>query len=224
MVIAPVHRLFLLSSLWETVLTWQEIRGLLAIRPGDKRVAFAFMSSAPSALSPDRAPPFPMGPQCRGAGPTPGGLARIVPRRIALVEGCSSVAPVELDVAATRVSAAQVATGEVAVGQLDLEYVVAARLALVARPHSGGARCAVDRDGVVNDPAGRIVWIRRVACDGRGLHVHAAAVVDVVEVAPERAVLDATAHTEVALRAGRGSRDPAPAGEEVARGWWRRRR
>ena len=50
--------------------------------------------------------------------------------------------------------------------------------------------------------------------------------IDVVEVAPERAVLDATGHTEVGLVARRCTRDPAAAGHEVAwlpligsRGW-----
>src|SRR2546425_13300057 len=104
------------------------------------------------------------------------------------------VALVELDVASTRMAAAQIAPGEVAVRQLDLEYVVAARLALVARPHSRRARLTVDGDVVINDPAIRIVRVKRVAGHCRVFHVHTAAVVDVIQVAPERAVLDATRH------------------------------
>src|SRR6266705_1908948 len=64
---------------------------------------------------------------------------------------------VQLDVAAARVVASQIATGEVAVGQLDLEYVVAPRLAFVARAHAGGAGRTVNRDVVVNDPARWVV-------------------------------------------------------------------
>src|SRR5882672_4235295 len=104
------------------------------------------------------------------------------------------MALVELDVAPTRPTATQIATGEIAVGQLDLEYVVAARLALVAHPHSPRACLAIDRDVVVDDPAIGVIRIDGVARDGRGLHVHAIAVVDVVQVAPKGAILDATGH------------------------------
>src|SRR5205809_3241868 len=56
------------------------------------------------------------------------------------------VAMVELDIASTRTAATQVAAGEITVGQLNLEYVIATRLTLVARAHARRARLAVDRD------------------------------------------------------------------------------
>src|SRR5262245_17468393 len=115
---------------------------------------------------------------------------------------------------------AQIATGKVAVGQLDFENVVPARLALVTRPHSRGARLTVDGDGVVNNSAIRITRIRLVARDSRGFHKHAVTVVDVIQVAPERPVLDSPSHTEVGSRATRCPDDPAAASHEVT---WRRR-
>src|SRR5437879_3780876 len=126
------------------------------------------------------------------------------------------VAFVELDVASTRMAAAQIATGEVAIGQLDLEYVVAARLALVAHPHSRRARLTVYRDVVVDDPAIRIIRVKRVAGYCRLFHVPAVAMVDVIQVAPERAVLDATCHTEVGFGARGCAGNPATTGHEVA--------
>src|SRR5881396_3264784 len=83
------------------------------------------------------------------------------------------VAFVELDVASTRMAAAQIASGEVTIGQLDLEYVVAARLALVAHPHSRRARLTVNGDVVVDDPAIRIIRVHCIACDCGRLHMHA---------------------------------------------------
>src|SRR6266540_4083416 len=59
------------------------------------------------------------------------------------------LADVELDVATSRVAAAQVATSGIAVGQLNLKQVIAARFALVARPHPRRARLAIKGDGVV---------------------------------------------------------------------------
>src|SRR5262245_48879554 len=58
--------------------------------------------------------------------------------------------------------------------------------------------------------------VRRVARNGSSLDVHTRAMIDVIEVPPERAVLDAAGHTEVGLRAIRSAHDPAAAGEEVA--------
>src|SRR5712691_7612494 len=98
------------------------------------------------------------------------------------------MAPVKLDVASTRMTAAQIATGEVPAGQLDLEYVVAARLTLVARAHSRRSRLTVYGDVVINDPAIWISRVKRVAGHCRLLHVHTVAVVNVIQVAPERAV------------------------------------
>src|SRR5439155_17142902 len=126
------------------------------------------------------------------------------------------VAFVELDVASTRMAAAQIASGEVAVGQLDLKYVVAARLALVAHPHSRRACLTVYGDVVIDDPAIRIIRVKRVAGHGRLFDVHAVAVVDVIQVAPERAVLDATRHTEVGFRARGCAGNPSTARHEVA--------
>src|SRR5438445_11200310 len=65
------------------------------------------------------------------------------------------LARVELDVASTRPRAAQVATGQIIVGQLDLEYVVAAGLALVAYSDSGCAWLTIDRNSVVDDTTSR---------------------------------------------------------------------
>src|SRR5438552_6277096 len=67
------------------------------------------------------------------------------------------LALVELDVAPTGPAATQIATGEIAVGQLDLEYVIPARLALVTCPDSRSARLSINRDVVVNDPAIRVI-------------------------------------------------------------------
>src|SRR6266536_852864 len=88
------------------------------------------------------------------------------------------VTVVELDVASAWMGATQIAAGEVAVGQLDFEDVVAARLAFVAGPDSRGAGLAVDGHSVVDNPAIWVIGIRRVSGDGCGLDVHAVAVVD----------------------------------------------
>ncbi|TAK95019.1 MAG: hypothetical protein EPO07_15850 [Verrucomicrobia bacterium] len=88
-------------------------------------------------------------------------------------------------------SAAQIATGEIAVGQLDLEYVVAARLTLVAHAHARGARLTVNGHVAVNDAAIRVGRVHGITRDRRGFHVHAVAMINVIEMAPERAVLDA---------------------------------
>ena len=73
----------------------------------------------------------------------------------------------------------------------------------------------VDRDVVVDDPAISVIRINGVPGDRCGLHVHAVAMIDVVQVAPERAVLHATGHTEVGLGARRCAGNPAAAGDEV---------
>jgi len=86
----------------------------------------------------------------------------------------------ELDVASTRPRAAQIATGEITVGQLDLEYVVAAGLALVAYSDSGCARLTIDRNSVVDDTTSRVARINRVARDGGVFDVHAVAMIDIV--------------------------------------------
>src|ERR1041385_316615 len=125
---------------------------------------------------------------------------------------------VQLDVAAARLIATQVAAGEVAVGHLDLEYVVPARFALVASADPGGARGAVNIHVVVNDPASGIIGINSVAGDCGGVDVHAVAVVYVVQVTPELATTDAAADAEGALFAGRRADDPAAAGELVTFG------
>src|SRR6266540_3273202 len=161
--------------------------------------------------------------------------------------GCERLlALVELDVAATGVVAAQIATGGV-VGrtinrtlstrswrwhctevQFDFEYIVSPWLAFVTHADARlEARYAIYGHVVTNDPAIRVTMINivRVARDLCGLHVHAGAMIDVVEVAPERAVLDATRDTEIGLGARRRAGDPSAAGHEVARcltwsRWW----
>ncbi len=128
--------------------------------------------------------------------PSPGCLFN----RLLALSGCGRLlALVELDVAATGVVAAQIATCEVAVGQLDFEYVIPARLAFVAHADSRSARLTVDRNRVVDDPAIRVIRINRVARDGRVFDVHARVMIDVVEVAPERAIFDTTRDTEIGL-------------------------
>src|SRR5207249_4974701 len=95
-------------------------------------------------------------------------------------------------------------------------HVVAARLTLVAHAYSRGARLPVNGDVVVDDSAIGISQIDRVSGDRGGLYMHAIAVVDVVQVAPKRAVLDAAGHTEVGLGARGGARNPSTARDEVA--------
>ena len=82
-----------------------------------------------------------------------------------------------------------------------MEYVVAAWLALVAHPDSRRARLTVDRDDVVDDAAITVIRINSVSGDRCGPHVLAVAMIDVVQVAPQRAVLHTTGHTEVGLGA-----------------------
>jgi len=102
----------------------------------------------------------------------------------------------------------------------DFEYIVSPWLAFVTHADARlGARYAIYGHVVTNDPAIRVTIINivRVARDGCGLHVHAVAMIDVVEVAPERAVLDATRDTEIGLRARQCIGNPAAAGDEAAR-------
>src|SRR5437867_10139898 len=112
-------------------------------------------------------------------------------------------------------TSSQVAAGEVAGGQLDLEYVVPARLALVAGPDSRRAGLTVNGDIVVNDSAGGVVRVHGISGHRGGLHMHAVAMINVVKVAPERSVLDAPRHTEVGLGPRRRAHDPAAARQEV---------
>ena len=123
---------------------------------------------------------------------------------------------VELDVASARLAATQFAAGGITAGQLDFEYVISARFALVAHADSRHARLIVDRDGVIDDPAIRVKRINRVSGDRCGFDLHATVMIDVVKVAPECAVLGTTRHTEVRLGAGRSAGNPAAAGDEVA--------
>ena len=71
----------------------------------------------------------------------------------------------QLNVAATRLVPAQIATGKVAVGQLNLEDVIATWLPFVASADPGRAGGTVDVHVVVDDPASRIVGIDRIARD-----------------------------------------------------------
>src|SRR6266704_2558792 len=121
----------------------------------------------------------------------------------------------ELDVATPGLAPAQVPAGKVTVGQLDLEDVVAARFAFVAGAHARRAGLVVDRDIVVDNPAVRVARIDRVTGDRRGLHVHPVTVVDVVQVAPERTVLDTAGHAEVGLRPRRRAGNPTAARQEI---------
>ena len=112
--------------------------------------------------------------------------------------------------------AAQIAPGEIAVGQLDLEYVIPARLALVTCPDSRSACLSINRDVVVNDPAICVVRIRGVSSDGGGLHMRAVAMIDVVQIAPEGAIPDAAGSAEISVRARRRACYPAGGGDKVA--------
>ena len=138
-------------------------------------------------------------------------------RLCALVSRGPLLALVELDVAPAWMAATQITAGEITVGQLNLEYVVAAGLAFVAYSDSGCARLTIDRNIIVDDTTSPVARINRVARDGGVFDVLAVAMIYVVQVAPERAVLDAPGHTEVGLRSRRRPGDPATAGHEVAR-------
>src|SRR5262245_12074233 len=126
------------------------------------------------------------------------------------------MAVVQLDVSPAGPVSAQIATGRITVGQLDLENVVPARLSLVADMHPRGARLAVNGHVVVNEAASRVTGISRIARDRSLLDVHATAVINVVEVPPERPVADTPGDTEVGLGPGRRASDPAAARDEVA--------
>src|SRR5438093_12879561 len=51
--------------------------------------------------------------------------------------------------------------------------------------------------------------------DRRLFHVHAVAMIDVIQMAPERAIPHSARHTEVGLGARRRARNPAAASQEV---------
>src|SRR6185503_9819321 len=105
---------------------------------------------------------------------------------------------VELDVASSGVRSAQIAEGEVAALELDPEEIIAAGLAVVG--HADPEVAGVPGVRLVGpaDVAGPVVH-EDVSRDARRLHVHAAAVIEVVEVSPEGAVLHAPADAEVSL-------------------------
>src|SRR5437763_271380 len=111
------------------------------------------------------------------------------------------LARMELNVAATCVTAAHIPTRKVTVGQLDLEDVAAARLALVANAHSRRARLAVNGDVVVYNPAIRIVGVQNVAGYRRSLDMLASASVREVQVPPQfpTLLLDATGDGEIGV-------------------------
>src|SRR5690348_15660039 len=113
-------------------------------------------------------------------------------------------------------AATQVACGAVAVGQLDAEVVVGARLAIVTRLDVRRAGLATDGDGVVDQPAIRVLGVGGVTRNGRGFDVHAVAVIDVIEMAPEGPVLDSAGDSEVGFGSGGGAGNPTPARDEVA--------
>src|SRR5437867_7570162 len=123
---------------------------------------------------------------------------------------------VELDVAAPGTGAAQIAHGQIAALEPDPEEVIAAGLAVVGHPDAEVA--AVTGVGAVRpaDVAGPVVH-EHVPRDAGRLDVQAVAVVEVIQVPPESAVLHPSAHTEVGHRARRGPDDPASAGHEIAR-------
>src|SRR5206468_2537708 len=116
--------------------------------------------------------------------------------------------------------------GPVPIGQIDVEFVVAARLALVTRQDCSMARLTIDGDVVFDSPATRVAPRIGIVCgDCRLFHVHADAVIDVVEVAPQRAVPPAAGDTEVGPGARRRAGNPAAARHEVVtwrrlRRWW----
>src|SRR2546425_460696 len=143
------------------------------------------------------------------------------------------MALVELDVAPAWMAATQITAGGVGrrigacstrrrwrcVVQFDLEYIVSPWLAVVTHADARlEARYVIIGHVVADDPAMfRLGRVGEVAGDRGRLHVHAGVMIDVVEVAPERAVLDATRDTEIGLGARRSNGNPAAAGDEAAR-------
>src|SRR5439155_42439 len=121
-----------------------------------------------------------------------------------------------LDVPPTRARAAQIAHGEIAALELDPEEIIAAGLAVVGHPDAEVAAVSGVRRIGPADVAGAVVD-EHVAGDARRFHVQARAVVEVVQVTPERAVLHAPADAEVPLGAGGSSDDPPSAGHEIGR-------
>src|ERR1041384_8184604 len=108
---------------------------------------------------------------------------------------------------------------------MDFEDIVTARLSLIAHTDSSRARYTVNRDAVIDQTATLVAGIGLVPRNCRLFHMHAVAMVDVVQVSPPGAVLDASSDSEIRLRARWCSRNPPAPGHEIAtrwrRGWWR---
>jgi len=90
----------------------------------------------------------------------------------------------ELEIAASGPMSAQITACGIPVGQANREEIIDSRFALIARPHFRGSRHTIDGHQVSDDSARRIAGVDEVSGDGRRLHVHAGAVVDVIEMAP----------------------------------------
>src|SRR5437867_3515506 len=89
---------------------------------------------------------------------------------------------VQLNVAAAGTAATQIAPGVIAVGDGDVEYVVAAGFAIVGRNDGAGASTAADIDVVIDFARGGVD--HGVADDGGGTDMHSGAMIDIVQVAP----------------------------------------
>src|SRR5688572_3214910 len=114
----------------------------------------------------------------------------------------------ELDVAPAGTSTAKVAPSVVASGQRDIEDIVAARLPIIRHNYARRAGDAVNEHVVIDLPCDRVQ--RDVSRDGGRLYVHAGAVIDVVEMAPERTAADAPGYAEGTISAGlRAGNEPA---------------
>src|SRR5213594_4027768 len=106
-----------------------------------------------------------------------------------------SVALVQLDVAAPGIRAAEIAGGLITALEPDPEEIIATGLAVVGHPDAEVAAVTGVRAVRPADVASPVVH-EHVSRDAGRLDVQAAAMVEVIQVAPEGAVLHPPAHTE----------------------------
>src|SRR6266850_368825 len=112
------------------------------------------------------------------------------------------------------IAPAQSASGAVTVGQADKKSIIAAGFAVIGHVHHiGEAALPVDLRSSLD--VTRIPG-PRVSGDTRSVHLHTGSVVNVLQMAPERAVTDAAPDTEVSLGAGECGNPPASGHEVLA--------
>lgn len=119
---------------------------------------------------------------------------------------------VKLNVSATRTITTETPTRGIAIGENDLEGIVPSWLAVIGHLDCRRASYAVNRDIEVNEACQRCCNI--IASDSGGLDMHSGVVIDVIQVAPESAVANATSHAEVRFSPARPD-DPAATRDEV---------